>query len=179
MVNLTKLSRSVEGSVALITGAASGIGRATAKVFAAEGARVAITDIAVDGLHSLDGELSAAGCDVYARPLDLCDHKEIESAVAAVHQHFGRLDILVNNAGLAIPASLEADNYDAAWNTSLNVMVNAQQWLVRAALPMLREAPHPRIVNLASTEALGATSYNSPYVVAKHASLGLTRSPGR
>ncbi|MDZ7784549.1 MAG: SDR family oxidoreductase [Halioglobus sp.] len=64
----------------------------------------------------------------------------------------------------------------SAWDTSLAVMAAAQAWAVRAALPSLRQSAHPRIVNIASTEAMGATRYNSAYSVAKHASLGLTRA---
>ena len=89
---------------------------------------------------------------------------------------FGALDILVNNAGFAVPTRVDGEDYDAVWEKSLAVMASAQQWAARAALPYLLEADHPRIVNVASTEAMGATSYNSPYVVAKHAALGLTRA---
>jgi 3-oxoacyl-[acyl-carrier protein] reductase len=100
----------------------------------------------------------------------------VEQAVLQVAAHYGAIDILVNNAGLVIPTTVDADNFGAAWDTSLAVMTGAQAWAIRAALPSLRQSDYPRIVNIASTEALGATRYNSAYTVAKHASVGLTRA---
>ena len=93
-----------------------------------------------------------------------------------VASHCGGIDILVNNAGLVIPTTVDAENFSAAWDTSLAVMTAAQAWAIRAALPSLRQSVHPRIVNIASTEDHGATRYNSAYSVAKHASVGLTRA---
>jgi len=176
MSRLSSLSRSIEGSVAIITGAASGIGRATARLFADEGAQLALLDINAEGLAVLGNEIEAAGGEVLCLPLDLSSRHEVEATVRQVVDHYGRLDILVNNAGLAIPAALGDDNYADAWDQSLSVMAGAQAWAARAALPALRQVEHPRIVNLASTEALGATRFNSAYVVAKHAALGLTRA---
>jgi len=75
-----------------------------------------------------------------------------------------------------MPTSIDADNFGESWDTSLAVMAAAQAWAIRAALPSLRQSSHPRIVNIASTEALGATRYTSAYTVAKHASMGLTRA---
>ena len=98
------------------------------------------------------------------------------AVTAAVDQVLGPVDILVNNAGLVIPAEIDADNYAESWDTSLAVMTTAQAWAIRAALPSLRQSSHPRIVNVASTEALGATRFASSYTVAKHASVGLTRA---
>jgi 3-oxoacyl-[acyl-carrier protein] reductase len=100
----------------------------------------------------------------------------VEQAVAQVAAHFGAIDILVNNAGLVIATTVDADNFAHAWDTSLAVMTAAQAWAVRAALPSLRRSPHPRIVNIASTEALGATRFSTAYSVAKHASVGLTHA---
>ncbi len=176
MTRLSTLSRSIEGSVAIITGAASGMGRATAHLFADEGASVAILDINAEGLDAVTEEIRGVGGDVLPLAVDLSSREAVEEAVGTVAAHFGRIDILVNNAGLVIPTTVDADNFAESWDVSLAVMAGAQAWAVRAALPSLREAPHPRIVNIASTEALGATRYGSTYVVAKHASVGLTRA---
>ncbi len=173
---LSTLSRSIAGSVALVTGAASGMGRATAHLFADEGAKLALIDINPDGLESVAAEIRDAGGEVFTAIADCADQGALTDAVTRSAEQFGRLDILVNNAGLATIAAFGDETYDAAWDKSLAVMTSAQQWAVRAALPWLREAEHPRIVNVASTEALGATSYNSAYVVAKHGSVGLTRA---
>lgn len=178
-VNVTKLSalsRSIAGSVAIVTGAASGMGRATAHLFADEGARLAIIDINEAGLHAVADEIRSVGCDVLPLVVDLSSREAVGNAVAEVAAHFGAIDILVNNAGLVIPTEVDADNFAEAWDISLAVMTEAQAWAIRAALPSLRQSDHPRIVNIASTEAHGATRYNSAYSVAKHASIGLTRA---
>ncbi len=176
MKRLSQLSRSITGSVAIVTGAASGMGRATAQLFADEGARVAILDINGAGLEAVAGELRSVGAEVLALAVDLSSREAVEQAVRDVAAHFGAIDILVNNAGLVIPTTVEADNFAQAWDMSLAVMAGAQAWAVRAALPSLRRSPHPRIVNIASTEALGATRLSTGYSVAKHASVGLTRA---
>ena len=170
------MSRSISGSVALITGAASGMGRATARLFADEGARLAIVDINGKALAEVASEIREAGAEVLAVTADCAVQGEVVAAVEQTAVHFGGIDILVNNAGLVLPSELDDEAYDASWQKSMDIMVNAQQWAIRAAQAHLGKAGHPRIVNIASTEALGATANNSPYVVAKHASLGLTRA---
>jgi 3-oxoacyl-[acyl-carrier protein] reductase len=173
---LGKLSRSIEGRVALITGAASGIGRATAQVFADAGARLALADRNAEALAVVQAEIVDEGAEVITRAVDLTDRSAVERVVEDAAGHFGGLDILVNNAGLALFSAIDGEAWEESWNVSMAVMADAQVWAVRAALPSLRRAEHPRIVNLASTEALGATALNSAYVAAKHASLGLTRA---
>lgn len=169
-------SRSVRDSVVLITGAASGMGRATAEVFAAEGAHVACTDIAAESVREVADDLTHRGYSAEAWTLDVADLAAIDLVTAAVAKRFGGLDILVNNAGISAFAPIDAENYDAVWARSFSILVTAQQRLIRAALPHLRKSKAPRIVNIASTEALGATSRDSPYAAAKAAVTGLTRA---
>lgn len=169
-------SRSVRDSVVLITGAASGMGRATAEVFAAEGAHVACTDIAAESVREVADDLTHRGFSAEAWTLDVADPAAIALVTAAVAARFGGIDILVNNAGVSGFAPIDADNYEAVWARSFGVMITAQQRLIRAALPHLRKSKAPRIVNIASTEALGATSRDSPYAAAKAAVTGLTRA---
>lgn len=176
MKRLSKLSRSIAGSVAIVTGAASGMGRATAHLFADEGARLALMDVNEAGLTAVAEEIRSVGGEVFALGVDLASRDAVEQAVAEVAMHYGAIDILVNNAGLVIPTTIDADNFAQAWDTSLAVMTAAQAWAIRAALPCLRKSAHPRIVNIASTEALGATRFSTGYSVAKHASVGLTRA---
>jgi len=176
MARLSRLSRSVRGSSVLITGAASGIGRATARLFADEGARLALLDINTDALAQLTAELEAVGATVLPSAVDLSSRMDLERAVLTLCEQLTVVDIVVNNAGLAIPAALDDDDYGRSWDHSHAVLASAQAWVVRTALPFLRRSEHPRVINLASTEALGATRFNSAYVAAKHASLGLTRA---
>ena len=173
---LSQLSRSIAGSVALVSGAASGMGRATARLFADEGARVGLLDIKEEQLAEAAAEIDEAGGEVFAVAVDLSVREEVVRAIEQVTGHFGALDILVNNAGLIIPAEIDGANYEHSWDMSIAVMATAQAWAIRAALPALRSAEHPRVVNIASTEALGATRSASGYTVAKHASVGLTRA---
>jgi len=176
VARLSRLSRSVRGSAVLITGAASGIGRATARLFADEGARLALLDINADALAQLTAELEAVGATVLPSAVDLSSRLDLERAVLTLCEQLAVVDIIVNNAGLAIPAALDDDDYGRSWDHSHAVLASAQAWVVRTALPFLRRSEHPRVINLASTEALGATRFNSAYVAAKHASLGLTRA---
>ena len=176
MTDFKQLSRSVSGLTVLITGAASGMGRATAQVFAAEGAKVAVTDYAVDGAETGAAEIVANGGTAKAWKLDVSNRDEITGVVNEVAAHFGGLDIVINNAGISVRVAIDDDGYDEAWAKGLAVMLTAHPRVIRAALPHLRRSKSPRIVNIASTEALGATALHSPYSAAKAGVVGLTRS---
>ena len=173
---LTQLSRSIAGKVAVVTGAASGMGEATAKLFADEGAQVAAIDLNGGGLARVVGEIEAEGRPVRGWVLDLTDAEAIRARFAEIAAHFGGIDILVNNAGISVPTPIDGEDFEAAWSKSLAVLLTAHTRTIRAALPHLRQAEHPRIVNIASTEGLGATKYGSPYTAAKTGVIGLTRS---
>src|SRR5690606_32039286 len=122
------------------------------------------------------GEIAEAGYPVKAWTLDLADKEAINRTFADIANHFGGIDILINNAGISLFAPIDSDDYEAAWERSLTVLLTAHTRTIRAALPWLRRAEHPRIVNIASTEGLGATKYGSPYTAAKTGVIGLTRS---
>ena len=169
-------SRSVKGLTVLVTGAASGMGRATAEVFAAEGAHVACVDIQAESVREVADDLVHRGFSAEAWTLDISDPAAIQRVVGEVVARFGSLDALVNNAGISAFAPIDSENYDAVWDRAFAILITAQQRLVRAALPHLRKSAAPRIVNIASTEALGATSRDSPYAAAKAAVTGLTRA---
>jgi 3-oxoacyl-[acyl-carrier protein] reductase len=175
-MGLVKLSRSVEGYVAFVTGGASGMGEATAKLFASEGAKVAGVDMNEEGLTRVVGEIEAAGGEVRGWLLDLTDGEAVKRVIREVYEHFGGLDMLVNNAGISIPAPIDHEDYEAAWAKTFDVLITAHVRTIRAALPYLRESKNGRIVNIASTEGLGATKFGSPYTAAKTGVIGLTRS---
>ena len=108
--------------------------------------------------------------------LDVADRDNITAVVKDIAAHFGGLDIVVNNAGISVRVGIDDDGYDEAWARGLAVLLTAHQRIIRAALPYLRKSKSPRIVNIASTEALGATALHSPYSAAKAGVVGLTRS---
>jgi 3-oxoacyl-[acyl-carrier protein] reductase len=178
MARLSQLSRSIAGRVALVTGAASGMGRATAHLFADEGARVAVIDLDRPRIDAVVAEIRAAGGTAEGFVLDVADAGRIPEVVEAVSRALGPIDILVNNAGVVIGAALDQpdDAYEQTWQRALDVMLTAQVRLARACLPQLARHGEGRIVNIASTEALGATAGTGPYTVAKHGVVGLTRS---
>ncbi|HEY8490222.1 MAG TPA: SDR family NAD(P)-dependent oxidoreductase [Dehalococcoidia bacterium] len=176
MARISKLSRSVEGKVVLVTGAASGMGRATACLFADEGARVAVTDVNAAGAEAVAAAIRDAGGTARAWALDVTDAAAVGAVVAEVAQAFGGLDVLVNNAGISAGAPIDAADYPEAWARCLAVDLTALTSTIRAALPYLRRSESPRIINVASTEGLGATAGLSPYTAAKHGVVGLTRS---
>jgi 3-oxoacyl-[acyl-carrier protein] reductase len=170
------LSRSVKGKIVLVTGAASGMGRATAHVFAREGARVAVTDVKADRAEVVAADIRAEGGEARAWGLDVADVRAIGEGVRAIAEHFGGLDIVINNAGVARAARIDDEGYDALWDAHLPILLTAHQRIIRAALPWLRQSASPRIVNIASTEALGASARNSVYAAAKAGVAGLTRA---
>jgi 3-oxoacyl-[acyl-carrier protein] reductase len=176
MSEFKQLSRSVKGLTVLVTGAASGMGRATARVFAAEGANVAVTDISLEPTQTVADAITATGGKAKAWKLDVADRNEITDVVNDVAKHFGGLDIIVNNAGISVRVAIDDDGYEEAWAKGLAVMLTAHPRIIRAALPYLRKSKCPRIVNIASTEGLGATALHSPYSAAKAGVIGLTRS---
>ncbi len=176
MQRLTQLNRSIAGRVALVTGAASGMGRATAHLFADEGAHVAVTDLDADRVARVVDEIKSAGGSARGWVMDVGDAAQVAEVVSEIAAHFGGLDIVVNNAGISRFSPIEAPDYPENWDVSLRVLLTAHTSVIRAALPHLRKSDAGRIVNIASTEGLGATKYGSPYTAAKHGVIGLTRS---
>jgi 3-oxoacyl-[acyl-carrier protein] reductase len=166
------LSRSIRGRRALVTGAASGIGRATALLFAAEGASVAATDVAAEPLEGLVDEVRSAGGDVRGFVLDVAEEASVARVVAQAAAALGSIDILVCCAGVSVPAPFGDED---AWQRTLGVNLTGMMRVIREALPHLETCGAGRIVNIASTEGLGATPMLSAYTASKHAVIGLTR----
>ena len=169
-------ARSIAGAVAVVTGAASGMGAATARLLAGEGAHVAVTDVNGAGAAAVAADIAASGGSARAWALDVGDAGDVARVIDEVAAAWGRIDILVNNAGIAGFAGIDDPAYPALWDRMLAVNLSGEMRMVRACLPHLLQAPHPRIVNIASTEALGATAGDSAYCAAKAGVTGLTRA---
>jgi 3-oxoacyl-[acyl-carrier protein] reductase len=151
------------------------MGRATAHLFADEGARVAAADRNGDGVAAVVDEIAGSGGEAAGWTLDVSDPDAIGSFVAEVVARFGGVDILLNNAGVSVPAPIDSPHYEDAWALTMDVNLRAYARMVRACLPHLKQSDAPRIVNVASSEGLGATAMISPYTASKHGVIGLTR----
>jgi 3-oxoacyl-[acyl-carrier protein] reductase len=180
VARLTTRSRSVAGKRAIVTGSASGIGRATAQLLTDEGARVAVVDLGdervaavVDELQDAHGDDAAAGFAT-----DVADPQQVVDLVDGVVERFGGVDILVNNAGISRPAGADASDadFEDVWAATFAVNLTAQARLIRAALPHLQASGEGRVVNIASTEGLIATRGLTAYTASKHGVIGLTKS---
>ncbi|MCU0260267.1 MAG: SDR family oxidoreductase [Ilumatobacteraceae bacterium] len=180
MARLSTLSRSIAGVGAIVTGAASGMGRATAHLFADEGARVVVADLGgervdavVDEIRDAHGEHAALGvvCDV-ADPAQLAD------LVARTVEWCGGITALVNNAGVSLVTSAfqPDDEFESNWARTLDVNLTAHARLIRLALPHLAASGAGRIVNIASTEAIVTTAGLAAYAASKAGVVGLTKS---
>ncbi|HTQ12465.1 MAG TPA: SDR family NAD(P)-dependent oxidoreductase [Rhizomicrobium sp.] len=153
---------------AIVTGAASGIGRATAQLFAEEGARVLAVDLPGKGL-------AAGHANIRTLEKSVGDMDAGETIAAEAMKAFGRLDILMNNAGVASSTRIE-EMTEEIWQRTLNVNLSAQMRLVRAALAHLKQSPAGRIINVASVMAEGTDYGLSAYCASKAGVAGLTRT---
>jgi NADP-dependent 3-hydroxy acid dehydrogenase YdfG len=147
----------LEGKVAAVTGASSGIGEATALALAGAGAVVAIGARRADRLAALAEQIEAAGGRALALPVDVADEESANSFVTEAHSNLGGLDILVNNAGVMLLGPVEGAPTDQ-WRTMVNVNLLGLLYCTHAALPLMREAGSGHIVNISSDA--GSAVYN-------------------
>lgn len=173
---LNMLSRSIQGKVAIVTGAASGMGRATAHLFSDEGATVAVCDINADGVEQVVNEIRKSGGSANGYVIDLQERDAAFRLVEQVQSDLGPIDILVNNAGVSIGAPIDSPDFEDIWDTTFAVNLDAQMRLIRACLDDLRRDQEGRIVNISSTEGLGGSAGISPYTASKHGVVGLTKA---
>jgi 3-hydroxybutyrate dehydrogenase len=160
----------LEGKVALVTGAASGIGAAIARDFARQGMRVTCCDIDVELGNALAAELSGARF----LKADISNGEDLQQLVAQTTTAEGRIDILVNNAGIQHVAPI-TEFPEVKWRQIIEIMLTAPFLLTKAVLPGMYARKWGRVINIASVHALRASAFKSAYVTAKHGLLGLTR----
>ncbi len=172
----------LENHVALVTGAGTGMGRAIALLYARSGARVFLNyrTSAAEAAEAAE-QIRAAGGRAELLQADVSDEAQIRDLVARVRAEAGRLDILVNNAGWTrrIPHARLDDLTDEVWQRTLQTNLLGPFYLIRAALPMLRQSPHAAVVNIASTGALTGMASSIAYVASKAGLLAITQSLAR
>lgn len=162
------------GKVAIVTGAAKGIGRATAVRFVAEGARVVLADRDRTGLEAAAAAAGPAEA-VLAQACDVGRAGEVEALVAAALERFGRIDVLVNNAGYGLRGTIEETD-EAAWDALMATNVKGVFLCSRAVVPVMRRQGGGTIVNVASTTSFIGIPERAAYVASKGAVAALTRA---
>lgn len=167
------MANDVRGKVALITGAAGGIGRALASEMAARGAAVVLADIDAALLESTVAELGGAGARVLARELDVRDSVAVQTLVDDAYSDFGRIDYLFNNAGINVCAELSDTSLDD-WNRLIDVNLRGVVHGVHAVYPIMKQQGFGHIVNTASAAGLIPAAAEGAYAATKHAVVGLS-----
>lgn len=163
-----------EGKVALVTGAASGMGRATCIRLASEGAKVFGVDVNEAGLKEVAGEIESAGGTIQVRTCDVSQRDQCFEVVEAAVEAFGRLDVLANVAGI-VRFTRTTDMSEADWSLVMAVNLSGPFFLSQAAIPHLLESKG-NIVNVASNAGLMGQSYTAAYCATKGGLVQLTRS---
>jgi NAD(P)-dependent dehydrogenase (short-subunit alcohol dehydrogenase family) len=170
------LAQRLDSRVAVITGASQGIGRAVAKRFAEEGAKLILVARSTEGLEGTDNLVRAAGGEATLVPLDLIDGSGIDRLGAAIAERWGRLDILVGNAAMLGTLSPVGHIDPTEWTQVMRVNVTANWWLLRSLDPLLRASNSGRAIFVTSGVTQGAFAYYGPYAASKAALESLVRT---
>ena len=162
--------------IAIVTGAASGIGKHIGTRFAQEGARVAIADLNLDGAQEVAGEITRGGGVAMAVAIDVTDEAQVDAGVDAIAERFGGIDILVSNAGIQHIAPLVELSL-ADWRKMLAVHLDGAFLTTRACMRQMdRQGRGGTILYIGSVHSVEASPLKAPYVTAKHGLIGLARS---
>jgi len=165
----------LENKVAWISGATSGIGEATARLFAIEGARVAVVGRHLGPSRKIAAELSSVGAAALALACDVSDERQVRKSIQATARHFGRLDVLVNNAGMVHIKPLHKHT-GREWDRVMDTNVKSMFFSVKYAVPHLRRSGRGCIVNVGSISSFVGQALTPVYTTTKHAVVGLTKS---
>lgn len=164
----------LQGRTAIVTGAASGIGRRIAERFASEGAQVAIADLNRDAAEAAAVAIRKSGATARAVAMDVADEAAVQAGVNVVLADWGRIDVLVSNAGIQIVHPVEAFTF-AEWRKVVGIHLDGAFLLTRACLPSMYANGYGRIIYMGSVHSKTASVLKAPYVAAKHGLMGLAR----
>ncbi len=166
----------LKNKVAIITGASTGIGRATAIEFAKQGAKVALADINNEAIKETAKLVKEVGGEAITISTNVTIYDDCENMVAKTIEAFGKLDIIFNNAGIAGDRALATDTTIDMWQKVIDVNLSGVFYCIKAALPKMIDNGSGVIINTASVDGLVGMSTISPYVASKHGVIGLTKS---
>ena len=166
----------LDGKVALVTGAAKGIGRAIALKFAQEGADIAFTDLAInEAAQQTIADLEAYGHKVRAYASDASSFEQTEAVVAEIHKEFGRIDILVNNAGITNDGLMMRMS-EAQWDMVINVNLKSAFNFIHAVVPIMARQREGSIINMSSVVGVSGNAGQCNYSASKAGMIGLAKS---
>jgi NAD(P)-dependent dehydrogenase (short-subunit alcohol dehydrogenase family) len=166
----------LQGQVAVIVGASSGMGRATALAFAAEGAKVAVAARRQAEIDSLVAEITKAGGQALARSVDVAKRPDVDAVVQAAAERFGRLDVLVNCAGVNVPNRQLARLDQAGWDRVIAINLTGAYHCTQAVLPRMRDQKGGLIIHVGSISGLWGDFSGAAYQAAKHGMVGLANA---
>ena len=166
----------MEGKVALVTGASSGIGRASAQAFAADGAKVLVADIDVEGGDETVRTIEEAGGEAIFVETDVTDAAAVQAMVEQAVQTWGRLDCAHNNAGIAEPMVRMADLTEELWDRIIDINLRGVWLCMKHEIPQMLKQGGGTIVNTSSVVGLVGVARQPAYVASKHAIVGLTKA---
>jgi 3-hydroxybutyrate dehydrogenase len=164
----------LEDKVAIVTGAASGIGREIARRFAKEGAKVVVADLVLPAAQTVVAALKSAGCSALAVAMDVSDETAVEAGVATAVAAFGKVDILVSNAGIQIVHPLHEFPF-AEWKKMLAIHLDGAFLTTKACLKHMYAAGAGSIIYIGSVHSKEASMLKAPYVTAKHGLIGFSK----
>lgn len=163
------------GKVGVITGAASGIGRAVAEQFAREGGHAVIADLDLAAAQATARDIGALGPEAFAVAMDVADEAEVQAGIDVVGAKFGRIDVLVSNAGIQIVAPVDEFSF-ADWKKLLAIHLDGAFLTTKACLKYMYAQNSGAIVYIGSVHSKEASRLKAPYVTAKHGLIGLCKA---
>ena len=164
-----------QNKTAIVTGSTKGIGKATAKLLAAEGAKVVVVGTTEEAGHAVVDEITAAGAEAFFQKTDVTSGADLDALVSAALDQYGKIDILINNAGIGGSLANLDQITDEEWNKVLATNLTAPFQLLKRVVPVMEKAGGGTVVNVASMASTGAGRGGIAYTTAKHGILGLTR----
>jgi NAD(P)-dependent dehydrogenase (short-subunit alcohol dehydrogenase family) len=168
----------LENKVAVITGAASGMGKAIAELYAKEGAKVIISDLNLQGAEEVASAITANGGEAIAVKTNVAVEGDIHEMIDLAVSQFGTLDILVNNAGIMDNMAPVGDVTDEKWDLMFEVNTKSVMRAIRKALPIFLQKSEGNIINIASTGGFSGAHAGVAYTASKHAVVGITKNTG-